>query len=85
MATVELHLMDVDPVLSFIAKSCRAEAWTRLMTSEQAAQLPRPVVAAIHLLQAAVADLNGAALPTMAAVLRQAEAEVNSERRAVTE
>jgi hypothetical protein len=74
MATVEVWLSDLEPVAGFIAKACRAEAWTRLVTREQAAELPRPVAAAILLLQGAVADLNGAKLPSMAAVLAEAKA-----------
>lgn len=84
MSVVELHLIDVDPVLAFIAKACRAEAWAQQLTTEQAAALPDCAVAAFLLLQHAVRDLAGAGIPTMAAVLREArgDAETGSGRDA---
>jgi hypothetical protein len=68
VATVELHLMDVEPVLVFITRAVRAEAWTQHVTPEQMAALPEPMLAAVLLLQSAVRDLGGE-VPSMAGVL----------------
>lgn len=68
-ASITVKVADIEPVASFIAKTLRAEAWLRQLTSEQMAALPQPAIAAMQMLQEAVSDLNGGHLPTMAAVL----------------
>jgi hypothetical protein len=55
---VEVTLADVEPVASFIARACKADAMIRDMTSDEAAALPGTVAAGIAELQSAVRDLG---------------------------
>jgi hypothetical protein len=79
MAIVDvcMDLSSVEPVMAFIARVCRAEAWLQRLTTEQAAALPDEAVAGFLLIQHAVRDLSGG-LPSMASVLAEARAEVKA-------
>jgi hypothetical protein len=55
---VEVTLADVEPVASFIARACKADAMIRDMTADEAAALPGTVAAGIAELQAAVRELG---------------------------
>jgi hypothetical protein len=70
MATVDVAvtIADLEPVAGFIAKACRAEAWLRQLTADQADDLPDVAVAAMSMLQEAVREIGGY-LPTAAAIL----------------
>lgn len=57
-ATLEVTIADVEPVASFIARVCKADAMLRGMTAQDAADLPGAVVEGIAELQAAVRDLG---------------------------
>lgn len=66
MATVEVWLSDLEPVASFIARVCAADAGMRQITAEQTIGLPDSFLAAWGQLQSAVEDL-GACMPAKAA------------------
>ena len=55
---VEVTLADVEPIASFIARACKADAMIRAMTPGEAAGLPGTVAAGIAELQSAVRDLG---------------------------
>lgn len=57
-ATLEVTIADVEPVASFIARVCKADAMIRAMTPQDAADLPGAVVEGITELQSAVRDLG---------------------------
>jgi hypothetical protein len=58
MATVEVWLSDLEPVASFIARVCAADAGMRQITAEQTAGLPDSFLATWGQLQSAVEDLR---------------------------
>lgn len=58
IARVEVTIADVEPVASFIARACKADAMIRAMTAAEAAALPGTAAAGIAELQAAVRDLG---------------------------
>ena len=62
IARVEVTIADIEPVASFIAAVCKADALIRRMSAAEAAELPGDVAAGIAELQAAIRDL-GVAVP----------------------
>src|SRR5580704_8720969 len=66
--TVEIHLVDVEPFTTFIAKVLRAESYLQELTTAESAALPDAAVAGILLLTQAVREMGGA-VPSKAALL----------------
>jgi hypothetical protein len=65
---IEIHLVDVEPFTSFVAKVLRAESYLQELTTEESAALPDAAVAGFLLLTQAVRELGGA-VPSKASLL----------------
>lgn len=59
MATVNLRVADLEPVMSFIVRVCQADAAIKRMTPQEMCAMPEAAILGISMLQSAVRDLGG--------------------------